>query len=423
MKAELVHQNPGASQPLRILLEVECNTPDAQIIANVRHNSSTRKGWQKLEPAHDGIAILCGSGPSLADTLDEVKSIGGEIFALNGAAKFLNDHGVLADYQVILDAKPETASLIGPAKKHLFASQVDPSCFEKIPDAKLWHATHGDLVHEFPAYDADYCLIGGAVTVGNAALVLAYVMGYRVIHCFGFDSSHKGKEGHAFSQPMNDDDPLTIVTYKDKQYVASLTMKLQVDHFLQRAAALKTEGCSIHVHGYGLLPDRFNNPPTEEEKYREMWNQRIYRDTSPGENVADTFVDFLWIDASHTVIDFGCGTGRGGKRIQELTDASVRLVDFADNCLDPGIDLPFTIADLSKPIGMKADFGFCCDVMEHIPPSQVLDVLRNILACTPKAFFQISLVPDVMGSLIGEPLHLSVHPHEWWMEQIGRAHV
>jgi hypothetical protein len=33
------------------------------------------------------------------------------------------------------------------------------------------------------------------------------------------------------------------------------------------------------------------------------------------------------------------------------------------------------------------------------------------------SFFQISLVPDVMGELIDHPLHLSVHPHEWWVSK------
>ena len=62
------------------------------------------------------------------------------------------------------------------------------------------------------------------------------------------------------------------------------------------------------------------------------------------------------------------------------------------------------------------DVGFCTDVMEHIPPDDVETVLRNIMASTPRAFFQISTVEDVFGKTIGQPLHLSVHPHAWWMD-------
>jgi hypothetical protein len=30
-------------------------------------------------------------------------------------------------------------------------------------------------------------------------------------------------------------------------------------------------------------------------------------------------------------------------------------------------------------------------------------------------FFQISTVEDSFGAVIGQPLHLSVHPHQWWL--------
>jgi len=384
---------------------------------NIRVNSAGRKGWQKLEEAHERIAILCGSGPSLADTLGEIQAIDGDVFALNGAGKFLFGKGITPEYQVILDAQRETADLIGPAKQYLFASQVDPECFKRIPSAKLWHATHGEIAPEFPEYEDDYCMVGGAVTVGNAALLLAYVMGYRTIHCFGYDSSHRGAAGHAFKQSMNDGDPLTIVEFNGKEYTASLTMRLQAQYFPSRARALMDAGCKISVHGSGLLPDMFNTKLSEKEKYRAMWKEDQYRIVSPGESVANTFVEVCGIDAGHMVIDFGCGTGRGGQRVRDMTGARMRLVDFAENCLDRDVDLPLTICDLTKPMGLRAEYGFCADVMEHIPPQDVRSVLENIFACTPKAFFQISLEPDSMGSLIGRQLHLSVFPYAWWADQ------
>jgi hypothetical protein len=44
-------------------------------------------------------------------------------------------------------------------------------------------------------------------------------------------------------------------------------------------------------------------------------------------------------------------------------------------------------------------------------------VLRNILASAEHVFFNISTVDDVMGATIGETLHLTVKPIEWWVEQ------
>jgi hypothetical protein len=415
LKAELVYWNPGASKPLRVSMDVICNTPDERIIANIRHNSSRQTGWQKLESPHAGVAVLCGSGPSLKET--EIPK--GHIFALNGACGYLNQQGITPDFQVLLDAKPETASLIAEAKQYLFASQVDSVCFEK-KNAKLWQATHGDLALDFPEYKEDYCMIGGAVTVGNSALVLAYVMGYREIHCVGFDSSHKEGRGHAFHQKMNDGDPTTLVEFGGKDYVCSMTMRLQAQHFLARKKMLEEAGCKIVVHGYGLLPDMVNNPWSEKDKYRQMWTFDNYREVSPGESVASTFVDLSGIDAGQSVIDFGCGTGRGGKRIRDLTGASVMLVDFAENCLDQNIDLPFRLHDLTQPLNLHSEYGFCTDVLEHIPTDDVPKVLDTLFGSCMNVFLQISLVDDVMGALINEPLHLTVKPYGWWVETLKK---
>jgi hypothetical protein len=54
--------------------------------------------------------------------------------------------------------------------------------------------------------------------------------------------------------------------------------------------------------------------------------------------------------------------------------------------------------------------------MEHVPPEEVDAVLANIVTSARKVFFCISTVPDRMGALIGEDLHLTVQPPAWWRE-------
>lgn len=418
MRTEWVHQNPGASQPLRIRLEVECNVPTEKILDNIRRNSENRTGWQKREEPHSRKAILCGSGPSLADTLEEIRDLKGDVFALNGAAAFLDRNGILPDFQVLMDAKPETVLLIGPAKKHLFASQVDPECFEVVPDAKLWQTTHGEIAPEFPHYQDDYCMVGGAVSVGNAALVLAYVMGYREIHCFGFDSSNKGEESHAFHQKINDGEPMSVIRFQGVTYTSSLVMGLQVRYFIERSRSLKELGVDIHVHGYGLLPAMYNSKLTEEEKYREMWEQSEYREVSPGLDCVGTFLEVA--NPSGLIIDFGCGTGKASIALKNA-GCDVLLLDFADNCRDPEArSLPFAIADLREPIPYRGSVGLCTDVMEHIEPERIDGVIKNVMRSVPKCFFQISLIEDSLGKLIGQQLHLSVHPKDWWRETFER---
>lgn len=415
---QITHWNEGASFPLIIPVHVVCNTPDEIIDENIRRNSRLAKVWQKVIPQHDGIAILCGSGPSLGDTLDQIRewvAVGGKVFAMNGAAKFLSDHGIFPDYQVMIDAREQTADLIGPAREHLFASQVSPECFARVPDAKLWHLQVKGIDGLLPEYRDDYCLIGGAASVGNTATCLAYAMGYRRLEIFGYDSSHRDGKGHAFRQPMNDGDPCAEVDFNGKTYICSMTMRLQAEKFMETSKALRDSGCVINVHGSGLLPDVYNSKLTEAEKYKHVWSCKEYRRNSPGEKAVAKFLELA--EPHGRVIDFGCGTGRAAVKISEACD--VLLVDFADNCRDPEAQhLPFLMHDLTKPMQEKAPFGFCSDVMEHIPPEDVDSVIQNILNAADTVFFQISTLPDDYGQvLVGEELHLTVKPHAWWREK------
>jgi hypothetical protein len=165
---------------------------------------------------------------------------------------------------------------------------------------------------------------------------------------------------------------------------------------------------------------------TEKAKYEKMWAIDDYRKVAPGEQTAMVFLEQAkpWKDS--TCIDFGCGTGRGGLMIALMGGLKVTLLDFASNCLDEEVRnttvtqaerLQFIEHDLNKLSPVHAMYGYCTDVMEHIPPEEVDRVLANILLAAQHVFFQISTQPDVMGERIGEPLHLTVESYEWWMKK------
>jgi len=166
---------------------------------------------------------------------------------------------------------------------------------------------------------------------------------------------------------------------------------------------------------------------TEKEKYEKMWAIDDYRTVSPGEQMAQLFLSQAKILPDSTVIDFGCGTGRGGLMIALFGKAIVTLLDFAENALDEEVRnatvsqphrISFVQADLNDPIPVMASYGYCTDVMEHIPPDEVDTVLTNIMRAAPHIFFNISTVDDVMGERIGHPLHLTVEPFEWWAKKL-----
>lgn len=425
------HWNPGASMPLVLPINLICNTSDEVVRENIRVNSRAGWPWLNAELPHDRVAVICGSGPSLKDTLGDViawRLNGAAIFALNGAAKFLADHGIVADYQVLLDPRPETAQLVGPAGCHLVSSQCAPETFaaadEEDGDVILWHLGIEPLDNFLPADAPSHVLIGGSASVGNTATCLAYAMGYRDLQLFGYDSSWRPANGdgrvrqHAFHQPMNDGDPSCIVNYRGVEYQTSLTMKLQAERFQYVAADLAEMGATVTVHGDGLLPAIWNAPKgtmSEVEKYRAMWSFDGYRNYAPGEERVAEFLDVVNVPPGAMVVDFGCGTGRGALALKQRGFAPY-LVDFADNCRDPeALGLPFVCADLAGDPLFVGDVGYCTDVMEHIPDAQIDEVIRNVMGHVPVCYFAIDFRDDICGAIIGETLHMSVHPAEWWM--------
>ena len=415
---QIKHWNEGATAPLILPVHVVCNTSDEDLERNIYANSRRPGKWFYMEEAHGGTALLCGSGPSLADSLDDIGTRhenGATVFAMNAAAQFLAMNGIMPDYQILIDPRPQTAELISPARHHLFASQVHPDCFDQVPNAMVWHLQIETIDNVLPDYDEPFTLLGGAASVGNTALCLAYAMGYRNLQIFGYDSSHRNGSSHAKHQRINDGEPCCLVTFNYKDYPTSLTMKLQAERFMETARLLEGEGCKVEVHGSGLLPDMWNTPSEllpEREKYERMWSFSAYRIKAPGEDCAEAFLEIVKPDGR--VIDFGCGTGRAALKMHRA-GIDVTLVDFAGNCRDQeACAIPFWQLDLTEPLPITAPYGYCTDVLEHIPPAHVIVVIGNVMTSAKTVFFQIATCEDRAGAIINQKLHLSVHPHAWW---------
>lgn len=420
---QMTFQNPGATMPLIVPVMLLCNTPDEEIERNIRTNTARADlQWVGGLEAHDRIAVVVGGGPSVADDLDKIRALGGDIYATNAASKFLRGHGIPVDYQVIADAKEETATLVDSgARGHLFASQCNPATINAVAHPRLWHLEIGNVERLFPeerVAKGGYALVGSETTVGNAALCLVFAKGYRKIHIFGFDSCHKDGRSHAYDQPLNLFMPGIDVEWGGRKFYASLAMKAQAETFQMISLALKQNGCELHVYGDGLLQTMYRTPAdslTEREKYRTLWQFDGYRQTSPGEATVPTFLEVAKPDG--TIIDFGCGTGRAALAMK-AAGHDVVLLDFADNCRDEeAMGLPFLEWDLTQPCVLRAPFGFCSDVMEHIPPADVDTVIRNIMGAADAVFFQISTTDDIFGIIVHATLHNTIRPHDWWVER------
>lgn len=245
-------------------LDVICNTAKDKLIGNARSAIARDLPWFDTAPEHDGHVCIVGGGPSLVDTLPELKwraSIGQKVWALNGAARFLYNHGICPDVLVIADARAENveflAELNAGAAVYL-ASQCHPGLFDAANDwgldPTLWHVNAPgmeELLGDEKARPVH--LIGGGSTVGMNAMVLAFAAGYRKIHLYGFDSSYKADEHHVYPQGLNDDDRVIDALFGDEKFRTTGWMVQQVNEFQDLAPQLVNDGCVITVAGTGLL--------------------------------------------------------------------------------------------------------------------------------------------------------------------------
>lgn len=156
----------------------------------------------------------------------------------------------------------------------------------------------------------------------------------------------------------------------------------------------------------------------EKVKYEAVWNFAAYRTGNPGLKSAAKALDALKMMPGESLMEYGCGNGRAAVWFSDH-GLAVTMVDIARNAPDPEVRarLPFweeTLWNLPKRFP-TADWAFCADVMEHLPPGKVGDALRGIRAHTRKGgFFQIAHFMSFFTGPNGEPLHLTVREPEWW---------
>ena len=120
------------------------------------------------------------------------------------------------------------------------------------------------------------------------------------------------------------------------------------------------------------------------------------------------YVEQLVIEDGHrTVLDYGAG--KGSLR-RTLARAEIEVAEY-----DPGIpgkDQP------PEP----ADLVVCLDVLEHVEPDLLDNVLSDLARLTKrKLFFDICIIPAQKTLTDGRNAHLLIHSAEWWKEQLSRV--
>ena len=107
----------------------------------------------------------------------------------------------------------------------------------------------------------------------------------------------------------------------------------------------------------------------------------------------------------HTILDYGCANGKF-KIHMDKNKPSYLVYEY-----DPGIR--------GKDIDpVPADFIVCCDVMEHVEPHCLDNVLNHLKSLVVKGgYFNISTKKAITVLSDGTNAHKIVQDGEWWVEK------
>jgi trans-aconitate methyltransferase len=166
---------------------------------------------------------------------------------------------------------------------------------------------------------------------------------------------------------------------------------------------------------------------SERSKYEQMWAVDAYlSDNRAGEDNVSHFIAELKPQPYETLIDLGCGPGKAGLHFVERAQLSVHWLDITDAVLDRAVPRErFVEAPIWSPRWRGArrtggwDYGFCVDVIEHLPTEYTMLALSRIVENCCVSWLQIALLPDAFGQVINQTLHLTVRPFTWWRDRIA----
>lgn len=173
---------------------------------HIADNTKAIGEWVKAYQAHNKHALLVSAGPTLAEFLPEIRkrqAEGAVVFAVKHAFPVLKAAGITPDYTVLLDPRPvdgvSTHGVVrtdlfkdaGPEDTFLLATMTHPSVRRHLEarDSRIigWHAqTGGTAEANLPEFQTGLA-IGGGTCAATRMQTIAFVLGFRRLHFFGYD--------------------------------------------------------------------------------------------------------------------------------------------------------------------------------------------------------------------------------------------
>ena len=361
----------------------------------------------------DEIAIVC-YGPSLNKTWAEIRNFK-KIITCSGAHKYLLDKGIVPTWHVDLDPRAHKVKMLGTPHKdveYLMASTCHPTMWDLLEGhkVKLWHIySNEDNKRVALVYPRGDWILTGGNNVGLRCLVIARIMGYRKFHIFGMDCSFPKDSKHHADTHLNVHPKIYEVPYDGKMYYCEPVMLDYARQFFHEMNQLPD--CRVILHGEGLLQHMAYAKRNEQVKLK------------PNATIAfSTPVTITpeYIEAQrklHLNPIYGIGGKKRKDVVLKLSEAmkTTSIMDYGCGKATLGASLPFPIWEYDPAIPGKdnvprpSDLVVCIDVLQHVEPEMLDNVLGDLVRCSKVCVFAIITTGE----------GLIQQDREWWNAKLN----
>lgn len=424
---------------------------DEDFVRNIRANLKRELPNLNSVAEHGRTMVMICGGPTAKQHLEEIRAKAVDpncdIVCSNKTHDWLVENGITPDIHFIIDPK---ASKIDDVQhpvngvNYMIGIQCNPGVFDALVDYPVTRiltycgvSSNGgpkdyDIIRAW--FDPDeFAPLEGGTMAGLRAMNLAHVLGYLTVEFYGFDScffdyDEDGRPVYYSYEKPRVEDTLEVRTEDGRVFDSSPIFASQARQFLKWKHQL--EWITFIVHGDSLTGhlnrlDEQTNKPEHGRLYSDYHVEMTKNRHTDGPIVEGNKSGYGVSGYKHagqicvlagqvikkygpiTVLDYGCG-----KRTLEHTLPPI--VGLTLNVYDPaieGIDGP------PEP----ADIVICTDVLEHVEPDCLENVLDHLNSLTKKVAY-ICICTHKANNVFsdGRNLHLIVESLAFWYPKLRK---
>ena len=421
-----------------------------EYISNVR--SSCRLNIPNItrQSDHDKIMVMVCGGASAKTFLEDIRAKNNDdryhVFCSNNTHDWLIENDIIPHTQFIIDPKHTKVNDIQlPHKdvRYMFGIGCVPELFEKYKEYninRLFMMAGTRVAGELSDFQIakaffqkdEFVPVEGGSMAGLRAMTIANVLGYQTVEFYGFDSCFYDydDEGYPIYYSYKKDRAENIMeaqTESGRVYDTTPVFSSQARQFIKwkhRLAWIK-----FVIHGDSLTSeiDRIDEEKNKLKgeiisDYMKEMNELLHKNKTKAFGSSHDIDVPVAIHAGKmavlagqllkhkdkvSILDYGCGKGKFKDVLPPVT--GLTLYQY-DPCVKEYSERP-------EP----ADILMCVDVLEHVEPDFLNDVLLDLANLTKTiCYVCVATLPANKYYSDGQNCHLIVENSDWWSPKIRK---